>query len=375
MDASLYIHIPFCARRCRYCAFASGPYNHARVAAYLDALEREADARDDLARLRERPPTTIFVGGGTPTSLATEEMRQWLRVATRWGRADEFTVEANPGTATPEKLALLRSSGVNRLSVGVQTFDTDGLRILGRAHGPDEAASALRLTADAGFPNRSADLIAGWPGQTEASLADDIARVLGLGATHVSCYALAVEPGTRLGRDVAGNRAPPPDEERLRRLDDRAAETLARAGFRRYEVSNYAPRGRECRHNVRAWEGGEYLGLGAAAHSHRDGRRYANVRSTAAYVRRIMAGKAAEAFSERLSPARKARETAVTWLRLTDGIDAERFRALTGFSLDELYEVELPGLLASGGLLWDGGRLRLGNGVLPVADAVLSELV
>lgn len=371
--AGLYVHVPFCLRRCAYCAFVSSVYDAARADQYLDALGREF--RERTASFH---PTTIYIGGGTPTALSLsqlERLLEFFRPLT--ASVAEFSVEANPGTLTTDKAALLRAGGVTRVSLGVQTFEPDGLQVLGRAHTEKQARAAWAMLREVGFENLSLDLIAGWPGETEAVWENDLARALALGAEHLSCYSLTYEPGTPLGERQTAGAVAALGEEEERRLFDRTGEILSAAGRPRYEISNFAKPGRECRHNVNYWVGGEYLGLGAAAHSHVGGARFANEDDIDVYSRRMKAEGTAKSFEERLPPERSARECAVIWLRMMAGIDAAAFRARTGFALATLLERELPRLIRDGWLEWDdeGERLRLTPAAIPIADAVLAELV
>ncbi len=370
---ALYIHVPFCAKLCPYCDFAVTLHEPGLADAYFEALEREF-----AGRARALSPATIFIGGGTPTALSEPHLERLLRLC---GPAvspllAEFSIETNPNTLTARKLRRLRQAGVTRVSIGVQTFCRRGLEILGRAHTPPQARAAVARARAAGFDNLSVDLIYGWPGQTEAEWRADLDEVIRLRAPHVSAYCLSYEPGTLLhARRERGELRPLPEEEE-RELFDLAEATLAAAGLPRYEVSNFARPGYECRHNLNYWRGGEYAGLGAGAHSHLDGTRSANEKDTRAYVRAITARGAAQVFSEKLPPEAHARETVVIWLRLAAGIDRQAFRQRTGFDLERLLAPELPALLADGRLEWcDRSRLRLTRRAFPLADSVLAELV
>jgi len=371
----LYVHVPFCRRRCGYCAFHAGEHRPAAAARWLEALGREADAR-----ARGRACATAYVGGGTPTALDDGTLARLLaRLAPLARRAREYTVEANPGRLSPARARLLRRGGADRLSLGVQTFQPRGLAALGRVQAPGAAAEAVAAARRAGFRRIGLDLIAGWPGQTLAEWRDDLGRAAALGPEHLSCYGLSVEPGTRLAAAAAAGRAALPDGDFGRDCWDEADRILARAGYARYETSNFCRPGGECLHHAAAWTGGEYVGLGPAAHSHLRGRRSANVADTARYAARWLGEEpgGTEVFSEILPPAAKARETLVLWLRLSEGADREAFARRTGLALEEAAGGVLPGLLARGLLEWSGGgrRLRLPPALRPVADGVLCELV
>lgn len=292
----LYLHVPFCTGRCAYCAFLSGP-PPADPAAYVDALSREAAARGFPAL---GPLETLYCGGGTPALLGERGFVR-LRESGLFSLAEgaEWTVELHPAAVTAPLVRTLAALGVNRLSIGVQAFDDATLARCNRRHTARQALEAVDL-ARAAVPDTGIDLIAGLPGVSPAEWARTLRQTVALGLPHVSVYALSVEPGSAWGR--AG--LAPPDPDRLCDAVGEAAEALAGAGLRRYETSNHARPGFECRHNLNTWHGGDYLGLGRGAAS-RLGR-----------LRR--AGDGAE---ETLSPGEDALERALTRLRLAEGFD------------------------------------------------------
>lgn len=372
----LYIHIPFCLSRCGYCAFVSGDYDRALADAYLDAVHAEYAARNRDGIIHT--PSSLFIGGGTPSSLDRDQLRRLLAGLPLAGVA-EATCELNPDSADDEKLALLRAMGITRCSFGVQTFQPDGLRLLERRHDAETAAAVVARAAAMGFASVSVDLIMGWPGQTPAMLAEDLRRAVDLGIRHLSCYQLILEEDSRSYQKLASLSAGD-GEDAARRLWDVCEEVMAGGGFEHYETSNYARPGFRCRHNVNTWRGGEYLGLGLAAHSHLGGRRFANTADLGDYLAYAGNPERITAFSEKLEAEAKARETAVFWLRLFDGIEVEAFRRQTGYDLSRLYRRELPALLARGLLEQtrdaDGvERIRVPATLQPVLDSILVELV
>jgi oxygen-independent coproporphyrinogen-3 oxidase len=373
----LYLHVPFCVRKCGYCDFYSLPQPEGRAAPdaarYLAALEREMDALP-----AGFAPETIFFGGGTPTELAAEDLARLLASVAR--RVDlagvlEWTCESNPGTLTSEKARLLRDAGVNRVSLGVQSFDERNLAFLGRIHSADEAAAGVRTLREAGFANVNLDLIFGIPGSPREALARDIARLADLGPEHASCYCLIFEEGTPLfGKRALGLVREVDEEEELAQYE-LAREAFARAGFRQYEISNWARPGRECRHNLLYWGGGEYVGLGPSAHSHWGGARWGNVRSLALYCDALLEGRSPREFEERLEPEAKAREALVMGLRRTAGVERARFREESGFEIEALSGPAIARLAALGLLEASAERVRLTERGLFVSDAVFAELV
>ena len=363
MGTGLYVHVPFCVRKCGYCAFFSRPAEPALVAAWFAGIEREfATLPDGFA------PTSVFFGGGTPTALGESDLERLLELVS--ARVDlktlaEWTCEANPGTLTPAKLARLKAGGVDRLSLGAQSFDAATLKRLGRIHAADETRAAVALARAAGFDNVGLDLIYGVPGVARETFAADVEAALALEPEHVSCYCLEIETGTPFADlAAAGKLAVSEDEQRAQ--FDWARRRLAAADLAHYEISNFAKPGRECRQNLLYWNGGEYIGVGPAAHSHWAGARWGNSPALPEWKR---------AFAETLEPAAKARETLVMGLRRIAGWGRAEFRAATGFDYDALRGPEIAGLAAQGLLVVEPDRLRLAADALFVSDAVYAELV
>ncbi|MEI7850454.1 MAG: radical SAM family heme chaperone HemW [Kiritimatiellales bacterium] len=369
--SGLYIHIPFCVRKCSYCAFysvVSG--DRKKQEQFFQTLEKE---------LRNLPadftPETIFIGGGTPTAPDFQALEKFLPNLGKFSPV-EFSCEANPGTVDAAKLALLKRSGVNRLSIGVQSFNFQCLETLGRIHTAEQAEEAFRLARAAGFENISLDLIFGVPGQTMEMLESDLDRALALDPEHIAIYNLMYEEGTPL----TARNPQKLDEELEREMYDRIRARLKSAGFVHYEISNFAKPGFECRHNLLYWSGGEYIGLGPAAHSHWKGVRWANVSdlddycangpstsSTSSGQAGLRAGPRRE-FEERLDPEAKERETLVMGLRQLAGVEVSS--SLWKKLADSFQCLEKEGLLVI-----DGRRIRLTEEALFVSDAVFADLV
>ena len=368
----LYVHVPFCVRKCAYCDFASeAPPHPDRIHRYLAGLAME------LGRLpQDFRPGTVFLGGGTPTSLDDVAFARLLDlVAPRADGAVEWTCEANPRTVTAAKAARMHAAGITRVSLGAQSFDPATLAFLGRAHGTDDVGDAATLLRDAGFANLGVDLITAVPGRDAAALERDLDRALSLDPQHVSAYTLSIEEGTPLAALVdMGAVKPVPDEQALADYELVRARLRA-AGFVHYEISNFARPGFECRHNLLYWSGGEYLGCGPAAHSHRDGARWGNVRTLEAWADVVSRGWTPVAFEERLTPEKRARETLVFSLRRLDGVDAAAFRAATGFDLDTLCGPEIARLADQGLLERTATGVRLTGRALFISDTVFAELV
>jgi oxygen-independent coproporphyrinogen-3 oxidase len=368
-----YVHIPFCAHKCGYCDFASLAGSDHLADRYLDALGRE------MAFLGEpQEVDTIFIGGGTPTRLGPRQLDRLLADVRRWyplALGGEWTVEANPGTLDAEKADVLASGGVNRVSLGAQSFQPELLRALERHHSPEEVPRALDLVRPR-FPSWSFDLIFGVPGSTPGLWADDLETALQLEPSHLSCYGLVYEKGTALWKQEKAGLVRPVDEESERAMYEHTMDRLALEGLAMYEISNFARPGQESRHNLVYWANDAYFGVGLGAARYIRGVRSSNTRDLPAYLRRIEEGREATGPTETLGPEARARETAVLMLRRTrQGLDRDDFRRRTGFDFEAIAGTALPRHRASGLLEDDGRRVRFTREGLFLADTVLSDLL
>ena len=380
----LYLHIPFCVRKCIYCDFYSletlkGPIPDRLKAPlpdhseFLDALERELAGLPDGFR-----PETIFIGGGTPTELSDANLQrllQMIRTHTDLGALIEWTCESNPGTLTADKARMLLDAGINRISMGVQSFDPANLEFLGRIHGPDDVLTGYTLLRDTGFTDINLDLIYGIPTSDLDKTRADIDRVTGLNPEHVSCYCLTFEEGTPLMDMKRKGYVTEVDGELEREQYQAIRSSLRTAGYTQYEISNFARPGRGCRHNQLYWGQGEYVGCGPSAHSHWQGRRYANVRSLRRYCRALLHGESAVDFEEQLPPEAKARETLVMGLRRMAGVSRDAFRDATGYDYRALSGAQIEYLCGIGMLEDKNDILRLSEEGLFVSNSVFAELV
>ncbi|WP_406693727.1 radical SAM family heme chaperone HemW [Singulisphaera sp. Ch08] len=368
-----YVHVPFCAHKCGYCDFASLAGVDHLADRYLTALESE------MARMgTPQPVETIFVGGGTPTRLDADQLRRLLAMIGRWYLLEpggEWTVEANPGTLDEEKADVLAAGGVNRVSLGAQSFQPTLLQALERNHAPEEVARALDWIRPR-FPHWSFDLIFGVPGSTLSLWEADLETALSLGPAHLSCYGLVYEKGTALWKQWKAGQVREVDEEAERAMYEHTINRLEQAGLLMYEISNFARSGHESRHNLIYWANDAYFGVGVGAARYVGGVRSVNTRDLPAYLRRIEEGREATGPTETLEPEAHARETAVLMLRRTvTGIDRSDFARRTGFDLDDLAGPTLKKYLESGLLEEDGNRIRFTRDGLFLADSVLCELV
>jgi oxygen-independent coproporphyrinogen-3 oxidase len=362
---SLYVHLPWCVRKCPYCDFNSHEAKGALpFAAYVDALVADLDF--DLPLARGRTVHTVFFGGGTPSLFPPEAIDAFLQAASarlRFAPNLEITLETNPGTAEHGRFDRYRAAGVNRLSFGIQSFDDGCLQRLGRIHDSAQAEAAVKLAQDAGFDNFNLDLMYALPGQTLAMAGHDIERALALQPTHVSHYQLTLEPNTLF---AAKPPAGIPDDDASWDIQEHCQGMLAEAGFAQYEVSAYARPDRQCAHNLNYWHFGDYLGIGAGAHGKltlgseqadidRTILRRWKVKHPAAYL--ASAGTAAAiGGDERIEPTRRPFDYMLNALRLVDGFSLAEFEARTGLATGAI-DAELHAALARGWVTRDHGRV------------------
>ncbi|MEZ5333477.1 MAG: radical SAM family heme chaperone HemW [Thermoanaerobaculia bacterium] len=327
MSLGLYVHVPFCRTRCRYCDFYRVGEDPERRSRFLAALEREIDGRGDL---HGRTAPTVFLGGGTPSLLAPTQVARLLGHLSRrfpFTADAEVTLEANPSDLDPERLAGYRAAGVNRLSLGIQSFCDRELSLLGRRHDTARALRVVRQAREAGFDNLSLDLMVAIPGQTRASFRRSLETALALAPDHLSAYLLEVHPGSEIDGLLRRRPALFPDAEAQRRSYLLLAERAEDAGLRQYEISNFARPGREGRHNLRYWRRRETLGFGPSAHSLVGERRWRNPPDLAAYLRDPLAVEVTESVPRE--------EELFLGLRLAEGLPVARMAALLGREPEE----------------------------------------
>lgn len=372
---SLYVHVPFCRSLCGYCDFYSQVLDRAAVGPLVDAVLRELDA---YAAGRTLCFDTVFIGGGTPTVLPPRELTRLLRGVRAYvapAAELEFSVEANPATVTDETAAALVAAGVNRISLGAQSFDPVELQILDRMHQPAQVGQTVAACRKFGLQQFNLDLIFGIPGQTLATWLATLRSALALRPQHVSCYGLTYEEGTPLRARRDAGRIEPVDPDVEAEMYEAAIDTLSAAGLAHYEISNFARAGCACRHNLRYWHNEPYLGLGPAAAGFIDEVRYKNVADTAAYVAALDAGRSSWSEHERLLPERRARETAILELRLTTGIDRRQFAERYGTDPGVLFADAIEKHAPTGWLELDDTGLRLTRAGRLVADTVIADFL
>ncbi|HLI50218.1 MAG TPA: radical SAM family heme chaperone HemW [Thermomicrobiaceae bacterium] len=376
-DAPLgvYLHIPFCTRICPYCDFNTYAHQEDLIPDYVEALIGEMDLARDLALAGDRPAATLYFGGGTPSLLQPEQVARLIEaVRERFALPSdgEISLEANPEDVDAGKLRGFRDAGVNRISLGVQTQQRQGLKVLGRGHKPEVPERALAAARSAGIASFSVDFIFGWPGQMLDDWEADLDAILAWKPDHLSLYSLIVEPGTPYERAVRRRILRVPDEDATAEMYERAIERLAAAGWHHYEVSNWArePRHRS-EHNLIYWRNGHYFGFGAGAHAHLGDQRSSNIRLPGAYIESVRAGELPIAMREDLGQEVRMAETMFLGLRLPeDGVSAEAFEARHGHRLVEVYGRQLEELTALGLIEWDGRLARVTPRGLLVANVV-----
>jgi oxygen-independent coproporphyrinogen-3 oxidase len=371
----LYVHVPFCDGKCAYCAFYSVPFHAGRVDAWLAALQTEyRQALDEWGPLT---PSTIYFGGGTPTLLDRPHLERLLQIGHGF-RAAEWSIEANPGSLDLGKLELLKTTGVTRISLGVQALDDRVLRFLGRRHTVADVRAAVAAIKTAGFDNWGLDLIACVPDVDRPQWGRTIREALAFEPRHVSVYALTSEEGSSLaGRLASGASRLLDDDEQLAMLAD-AEEMLAGADFRRYEISNYARPGYDCRHHLACWRGHNYIGLGCAAASRVGHRRWTNRPDLKGYIAAMSQDQRPPREEEILSPLTDATERLVFGLRMAEGVSLEDILGVTGLMASpaaSAWQSTLQRLEETGLLVHRDDRWQLTSRGRELADYVAVELM
>jgi oxygen-independent coproporphyrinogen III oxidase len=353
----VYVHLPFCPYICPYCDFAKWPMRRSRASEYLRALHAE------IARSASEPAATIFYGGGTPNAYGPDEIASFTRFlcerfpATRGER--EISIEVNPELVAAGDFETYAATGINRLSIGVQSFLPDEIATLGRKHTPADVARVVALARDAGVRSVSLDLIFAVPGQTPRSWRHSLDSAIALGADHISTYGLTIEPGTPFEQWYQREPGAFPDNALEAELYEIAIDTLERAGYDQYEISNFARPGHRCEHNENYWRNGDYLGFGVGAASYRGGVRSVHTRDFAAYVSAASTGEPIPGEAERLTGLRAVGEAIMIALRTSQGVALGEFKERYGVDITERYAPVVTRYQTDGLLERTGDRLVL----------------
>ena len=380
-NLELYLHIPFCVRKCNYCDFFSASGTEEEQAAYVSAMVQEIQSYQELSG--EYEVQTIFLGGGTPSLLTPEQIEQIFNAIYHTFSVNEnaeITMEMNPGTVDIEKLRAMKAAGVNRLSIGLQSAQNEELKMLGRIHTFEEFLETWKLVEQAGFKNRNIDLMSALPGQTIESYEDTLSKVLALEPEHISAYSLILEEGTvfydwyEKGKLDRGAWKLPSEEEEYA-MGELTILRLAEAGTHRYEISNYAKPGKECRHNLGYWDRVEYLGIGAGSSSLIKGERFDHIRDRKAYIEKIRNGESILIDREILSVESQMEEFMYLGLRKIEGVSRTDFQNYFGKNVDDVYGKILDKLEEEQLLEFSGDRIRLTHRGMDVSNCVLAEFL
>ena len=341
-ELAVYVHIPFCVQKCRYCDFLSGPRHLDKIDQYLDMLIIEISQYREL--IKEYQVRSIFLGGGTPSILNENQIRRvmcalWDVIGEQVMKDVEVTIESNPGTLTEEKLKTYRELGINRISMGLQSTFNDELKNLGRIHTYEEFLEGYRLARKAGFQNINIDLMSGLPNQSLEKWETTLARIIELNPEHISAYSLIIEEGTKFYDQYGteeGEKALP-DEELDRLMYQKTKELLSAAGYERYEISNYAKPGYESRHNCSYWTGIDYLGVGLGASSLIQKNRYRNKENMECYLKTLVQNKVVRQLEETLDKQSEIEEYMILGLRMMKGVSKSEFFKRFGETMDMKY--------------------------------------
>lgn len=369
--SSAYVHIPFCTQICYYCDFSKVFIKNQPVDAYLEHLIQETRSYE-IGKLR-----TLYIGGGTPTALSAQQLAYLLTELPKvmdLSELEEFTIEANPGDLDPDKIAVLKDSQVNRVSLGVQTFDNKMLKKIGRSHQEQDIYDNIRHLKQAGFDNISIDLIYALPGQTMDQVKENVAKAIDLDIPHMSLYSLILENHTVFMNRMRRGKLPLPKEELEAEMFEYIIEELEKAGFEHYEISNFSKPGFESRHNLVYWDNAEYYGLGAGASGYVDGIRYKNHGPIRHYLEAVEAGKA-RITEEHLTLEEKMEEELFLGLRKKTGVSKARFEEKFGISFDQRYGQVVASLTEQGLLVPDDKQVRMTKRGLFLGDTVAEKFI
>lgn len=369
--SSAYVHIPFCTQICYYCDFSKVFIKNQPVDAYLEHLIQETRSYE-IGKLR-----TLYIGGGTPTALSAQQLAYLLTELPKvmdLSEVEEFTIEANPGDLDPDKIAVLKDSQVNRVSLGVQTFDNKMLKKIGRSHQEQDIYDNIRHLKQAGFDNISIDLIYALPGQTMDQVKENVAKAIDLDIPHMSLYSLILENHTVFMNRMRRGKLPLPKEELEAEMFEYIIEELEKAGFEHYEISNFSKPGFESRHNLVYWDNAEYYGLGAGASGYVDGIRYKNHGPIRHYLEAVEAGKA-RITEEHLTLEEKMEEELFLGLRKKTGVSKARFEEKFGVSFDQRYGQVVANLTEQGLLVPDDKQVRMTKRGLFLGDNVAEKFI
>ena len=367
----LYLHIPFCIKKCDYCDFLSGPSTRAGQEAYIYALLREMKA---VSALEKRPVDTVFIGGGTPSVPecdVMEKLLQGMQESFCFQKDAEITIEANPGTLTPKKLELYRKYGINRISIGLQSPKDEELKVLGRIHNYEQFQESYQMARAAGFSNINTDLMFAIPGQSYEGWMENLRTVAELGPEHISAYSLIIEDGTPFSK----RKLDLPDEDTEYRMYEDTAKVLEEYGYHQYEISNYARRGQECRHNEGYWQRKDYIGLGLGAASLIGNERFTNTTDMQEYLENSGITEQIRNNREILTREDEMAEFMFLGLRMTEGVSKAEFQEYFGTAIEKIYGKVLEKYKHQGMLVEKEDRIFLSRAGIHVSNVVMADFL
>lgn len=375
-ELGIYIHIPFCIKKCKYCDFVSYA-NSGFAEKYIEAVLKEIDIENQKS---EYIVTTIYIGGGTPSSVDAKYIGYILnKLKEKFNIKEdaEITIEINPGTVTEEKLNQYKEYGINRLSIGLQETDNNLLKMLGRIHTYEEFLNVYNIAREVGFDNINVDLMIGLPNQDLENITNSLEKIINLNPKHISVYSLIIEEGTVLCKEIESGTLNLPNEELEREQYWHVKNTLEKNGYIHYEISNFAKKGFESKHNMNCWEQKEYIGFGIAAHSYIDGIRYSNIENLNTYIDNMFGGKSIDnrVINEKQESEDVQNEFMLLNLRKLEGVSIQSFKLK--FNTNPLFKFkkELNKLVNDELILVDGDRIMLTNKGLDLANMVWEEFV
>jgi len=373
-EIGIYIHIPFCKRKCDYCDFISYSNKDSKIEEYVDAVKKEIELQKIKSKI-----TTVYIGGGTPSYIESKYIKEIIEKLREKDVSEnaEITVEVNPGTVTLEKLKDYKECGINRLSIGLQAIQDELLKQIGRIHNYEQFLETYKMAREVGFTNINVDLMLGLPNQRIKDLKESLDNIIELQPEHISVYSLIVEDGTPIANKIEKGELELPEEELERNMYWYVKNTLELNGYRHYEISNFAKEGYESQHNMNCWKQKEYVGIGAAAHSYRDITRYSNTQSLGEYIRNVQ--------KENLERNRiiheiqkeddTKKEYMLLGLRQIDGIKISKFKERFGDNPIYLFRNELKKLVEEELINIDDDNIRLTNKGIDLANLVWAEFV
>ncbi|MFQ8698279.1 MAG: radical SAM family heme chaperone HemW [Peptoniphilus harei] len=356
---SIYFHIPFCESRCHYCDFCSSLLAKSNVEKYFEYLRKEIKLQEDF--LRGKLIDTVFIGGGTPSSVDPKFIKEIMEDLSsfEFSKDKEVTIESNPNSLTLEKAKTYFSSGINRISIGAQSFNEEILKRIGRIHKKDDIYRAIENARSAGFENINLDLMLALPGQKFSDIEESIREVEELKLPHISYYSLILEEGTKLYRDHEKSPLAFPNEDEDRKMYHYVVDELEKIGLKQYEISNFAKEGYECRHNMAYWKLRDYISFGLSASSNIGNLRYTNFYDFKDYYEALEKNKSPIVFSENLSKTDRMNEFVMMGLRLNSGVDLDEFNEKFNENFLKIYEQEIEKNLKSGLIILDDDNLKL----------------